>query len=467
MNHTTKPIVIKFGGTSVSSQKTLSTIVEIASRYRSENPVLVVSAVSGVTDSLLTCAKMPSSEIDAHINTILEKHEKLAEAVLLSQEKRAEVITYVKEQLAIVKKIVETQSFSPKQMDKLASFGEIMSSFLITKVLQQASLEAQQVISSQLIITDDNFMNAEFFPAETEKQVKKILAPLLKKNIIPVVTGFIGATKKGEVTTLGRSGSDYSASIVAYSLNARELQIWTDVDGVYSADPRVVKNARLIPTMSYSEAAEMALFGAKVLHPRTIHPAVKKEIPVRVLNTFHPTASGTLIKSEPAEAGLKGISFKRKTTLVNIYSTSMLLVPGFLARVFAIFAKNAISIDLVAVSEVSVSLTLDNTTHLHKATKELEKFCNVTVSEEFGMISLIGEKLVSMQHLLKEVAQLFYAHDIEIRMVSMGASDINISLIINSEEIEKAAQLVHDKVLLLQRVPPYSKEIVTHLHLQQ
>ena len=276
----------------------------------------------------------------------------------------------------------------------------------------------------------------------------KILAPLIQKGTVPVVTGFLGRTPDGRTTTLGRGGSDYSASIIGRSLGAKEIQIWTDVDGIFTADPRVVKNARIIEDISYREASEMAAFGAKVLHPRTIRPAVEKSIPVRVLNTFNLAAQGTLVSPRSTGTGLKAIAFKKGVVLVNVYSDSMLFSRGFLARMFEIFARHQISIDLVSVSEVSVSVTLDNNGTLDTAVKELEAFSKVTVHKgSFGVISLVGEGIVSTRDIMRDVSARFSEHRIPLRMISMGASDINISLVIPAEDVVRAANMAHDEFL--------------------
>ena len=275
------------------------------------------------------------------------------------------------------------------------------------------------------------------------------LNPLIRKGIVPVVTGFLGCAPDGRTTTLGRGGSDYSASILGRSLGAKEIQIWTDVDGIFTADPRVVKNARIISDISYREASEMAAFGARVLHPRTIRPAVERNIPVRVLNTFNLKAPGTLVSPRSTGTGLKAIAFKKDVVLVNVYSDSMLFSRGFLARMFEIFARHQISIDLVSVSEVSVSVTLDNSNgHLETAVKELGTFSKVGVHKDsFGMISLIGEGIASAQDIMRDVSARFSKHRIPLRMISMGASDINISLVIPATDVVRAANMVHDTFL--------------------
>ena len=440
-------VVAKFGGTSVSSRRSVSAIVGIVKRLRARNPVIVVSALSGVTEVLLSLARCRKSELDRRITGLRETHAKLVHEIFRDEAVRVDIMRYVDEQLGKIRPVVRGRKLSPAGMDTLVSFGEIMSSYIIAKVLESEGIDAQQVISTRVVATDDSFMHAEFLPKETTRNARRVLLPLIRRRVVPVVTGFIGASR-GRITTLGRGGSDYSGSIIGFALDADEIQIWTDVDGVYSADPRIIKDAKLVPEISYREASEMAAFGAKVLHPRTTRPAVEKNIPVRVLNTFNPRGRGSLICSRTAHEGLKAIAFKRNVTLVNIYSASMLFSRGFLARVFEIFAKQNISIDLVSVSEASISVTLDNTDHLRNAIRQLEKISSVTASAgDFGMISLIGEKIASTHHLVSQVSSLFHKIKIPVRMISMGASDINISLVIPAADIVRAANALHNEIL--------------------
>lgn len=429
-------IILKFGGTSLSSKAQILTITQIVRNALAKRPILVVSAVSGVTEALLK----------KDIKSVREIHEKLIYDLFPSGDIRGEVINYLNEQLRLAEELASRENLSPAQMDELVSYGEIISSYIISKFLENQGIASRQVVATDLIITDNSFMQAEFLPMETEKSVRRILGPMIQEEVVPVVTGFIGSTKDGRVTTLGRGGSDYSASIIGYCLGVSEIQIWTDVDGIYTADPRFVKNARLIPEISYREASEMAVFGAKVLHPRTIKPAISKNIPVRILNTFNPRGLGTVISSNSTGVGLKAISFKRKTKLVNISSASMLFAQGFLKRVFEIFSRENISVDLVSVSEVSISVTLDNVLNLKKVVKDLREFSTVSLEHNFGTISLIGEEIVSSNDLIKSVFEILHKNNIPIRMISMGASNINISLVLNCEDIEKAVRLIHEKI---------------------
>lgn len=448
MNNIENPIIAKFGGTSVATEDAILTIIDVVRRSLRERPVLVVSALSGVTDALLTLSRVPKLRIKRQIESIRQIHQSLVNNLFSDRKIRSEVMNYVDEQLSKVEAVARRSTLTPSDMDELVSFGEIISSYIIAHALQVNGINAEQMIASRIIVTDDNFMKAEFLPEETELNAKTILRPLLERGIVPVVTGFIGRTKSGQTTTLGRGGSDYSASIIGYCLEAKEVQIWTDVDGIFTADPKTVLSARLIPEISYREASEMATFGAKVLHPRTIKPAIQKNIPVRILNTFNPDGSGTLITANTGNEGLKAISFMKKTTLVNIYSVDMLLARGFLARIFEIFARRNISIDLVSVSEVSVSVTLDNIGQLNEAVRDLEDFCTISVNSSFGIISLIGEKINTAQYLIRDVSELFHQNNIPIRMISFGASDTNISLVLDAGRVEEAVRLIHDKILV-------------------
>lgn len=445
---TPSTIVIKFGGTSVASAEAVSAIASITKRLLKNRPVVVVSAVRGVTEGLLALSKCNKSDISGRISALRAVHEKLAAAIFPAASDVSEIMVYVDAQLAHAEKIARTGRFTPKKMDELVSFGEIMSSRIISRALQASGIDSEQVVSTAVVATDDNFMQAEFLPEETEKNARRILAPLIRKGIVPVVTGFLGSTTDGRTTTLGRGGSDYSASIIGHALDSKEIQIWTDVDGIFTADPRVVKNARVINSLSYKEASEMAAFGAKVLHPRTIRPAVEKNIPVRVLNTFNLGAEGTLVSPRSTGSGLKAIAFKRNVVLVNVYSDAMLFSRGFLARMFEIFARHNISIDLVSVSEVSVSVTLDDVDHLEDAVRELEIFSKVGVHRaSFGMISLIGQGIVTSRDIMRNVSTQLSKHKIPLRMISMGASDINISVVIPSADVERAVNTLHGKCL--------------------
>lgn len=440
-------IIAKFGGTSVANAHRIKTIYKLIKADIERRPVVVVSAVGGVTDLLIS---LPDSKNKQQIlSQIKRKHLGIVNS-LFSGQRKEETLEYLEEKINEIENCKQARGENSKAWaDRLVSFGEVISSYIIAAYFNERGTVAQQVISSKLIVTDDNFGRAEFLPIPTEKKIKRILLPLLKHKVVPIVTGFIGATRDGRITTLGRGGSDYSASILGFCLRADEIQIWTDVDGVFTSDPKLVKGVRLIHSVSFKEASELAAFGAKVLHPRTIRPAIKAGIPVRVLNTLKPKSRGTLIiKKSRYENALTAISYKRRVTLVNIYSTEMLFSKGFLANIFSLFSKYGMSIDLVSVSEVSVSLTLDNDEMLETVVDKLLKFSSVSVNRDMSMISLIGEGVVASSGTIKKMFDILDREKIPVRMISLGATDINISLVVKYDLLEKAVVKLHDKLLL-------------------
>ncbi len=442
-------IILKFGGTSVSNQKCLKTIASIVKKEKSREPVVVVSAISGVTDLLLLLINAKESDRRNILKKIELLHMNLIKSY--SPKARLEIISYVEKCMGQIDKLSLRKRKDSSLQDEIVSYGEIMSSYIISYMLRSVGISARQVIATSLIVTDNNFGAAEFLPEITREKAKKVILPLVEKGTVPVVTGFIGVTKDGKITTFGRGGSDYTAAILGYVLNAREIQIWTDVDGIFTSDPRFIKDASVLSEISYKEASELAAFGAKILHPKTIRPAISAGISVRVLNTFNPDGPGTLIKEKSEAAGhIIAIAAKRRITLVNLYSTDMLLSRGFLARIFAIFSKYNISIDLVSVSEVSVSVSLDNDENLQKTIEELETFATISISRQLGTVSLIGEGIVNVRNILKNIFSTLDKAKIQVKMISLGATDINISLVLSSSEIDECVSCLH-RVMIKER----------------
>lgn len=437
-------IVIKFGGTSVATAEGIQKIYKIISEAKDKKPVVVVSAVAGITDLLLSAARSSSTETPQHLSNIQKFHIDFIDRLALSSATKKDVLRYLQAAISEMGKVVKIKGSEKAYGDKIVSYGEILSSYIIAQTLLEKGLSTKQVIATDIIVTDQDFGAAEFLVGQTRQKVTQKIKPLLEKGIIPIITGFIGASVDGKVTTLGRGGSDYTAAILGFCLGAQEIQIWKDVSGVYTTDPRLVKSAKNIPVLSYREASEMAFFGAKVLHPRSIRPAVEAKIPVRVLNTFFPEKSGTLIQEKSKiDKPVKTISFKRQTTLVNICATQMLFSKGFLARIFAIFAENNTSIDLVAVSEVSVSVTIDNDSCLDNIVKELSHFSQVAVKKNIGTVSLIGEGIIASPHTIKKLFDVLDKKGIRVKMISLGATDINISIVIESDQVGTAVKALH------------------------
>ncbi len=446
----THAIILKFGGTSVSSAKNIQTIVDIVKTAKHKNPILVVSALSGITDLLLSLKSATPKEAKTVISTICAKHKELIQQLWHDKKSEAIVLSYLEVQLDNIAKLLLQKKRDKAWTDAMISHGEILSSYIISKWLVDCGIASEQVVASRIIVTDTLFGNAEFLVGPTRKKTNAILQPLITKKIVPVVTGFIGATRDGKITTFGRGGSDYSASIIGFAIGASEIQIWTDVNGIYTADPRIVKTVHLISVISYKEASELASFGAKVLHPRTLKPVIFANVPLRVLNTFNPQGKGTLVtKIAEIKNPITAISHKKKVTMVNIYAIEMLHQKGFLARVYDIFAKNNISVDLVSSSEVSESIVLDNDENLSIAVEQISKFAHVTVKKDVGMVSLIGEGIVAKTKTIKEIFEVLDQENILVNMVSLGAIDINVSLVIQSDQVEKAVNALHKNFFTL------------------
>lgn len=441
-------IVAKFGGTSVNTKERILTLSQIVANQLKKQPVVVVSALRGVTDGLLALPSLSSSQAESELEKIKAMHLDLVRELFSDTATLEKISQYINDQLKGIARLLQKKTFSKAALDKLVSYGEIMSSYLISCAFEAKGIKAKQVIATDLIVTDDNFGSAEFIINSTRKNTRKILLPIIKKGILPIVTGFIGSTVNGQTTTLGRGGSDYTASIIGLCLAAAEIQIWTDVDGIFTADPKVVENARSLPVVSFKEASELATFGARVLHPRTIKPAISANIPVRVLNTANPKNAGTLIKERiKALTSIRAIAFKRKINLINIYSTEMLLQKGFLAKIFKVFEGNNLSVDLVSVSEVSVSVTLDENGSLENLIKQLSEFSCASIIKNLGMVSLVGDGITSSSLTIKKIFAILDKEKILTRMVSLGATDINISLVIESDQVEKAVKVLHKGLL--------------------
>jgi aspartate kinase len=441
-------IIAKFGGKSVATAKNIRTISEVAKKELPKKPVIVVSALSQVTNMILELADADSSEFNNIFEKIKKTHFDLTNSIW-GENTPDEVADYLNQHLERVKLLAKKKNKSKADLDKIVVNGEMMSSCIIANALKLYGINAKQILATDLIVTNDEFGGADFLSKETVKKTKEVINPLLKKGVVPVVTGFMGATKKGEPTTLGRGGSDYSATILGFVLSASEIQIWTDVDGIFSADPGVVRNAKLLKEVTFLEASELAYFGAKVLHPRTMRPARRAGIPMRIINTMNPKGRGTIIDNlSNNRREIKAITSKKRTELINLYSSDMLFSKGFLAKIFSIFAKYNISVDLVGVSEVSVSVTLENHEMLKPALSELSQFTSVAKIPGFGIVSLVGEGIVEIPGIMKKIFSVLDENNIPIKMISLGATDVNISLVVPSEKIETAVEKLHDKILL-------------------
>ncbi|HTE22388.1 MAG TPA: aspartate kinase [Candidatus Limnocylindria bacterium] len=446
-------IVMKFGGTSVGSAEQITTVCELVRARQDQQPVVVVSAVGGTTDLLQQAFDAKAqTEREAVLHQILDKHETIIYALWPDKIDNHAPCAYLAEHLASLRSRLSLTDRSRATQDSVLASGEMLASHLVAQYINTQGTPAHQVIASDLIITTSNHGAAEFIEVPTKKRVRSTITPMAEAGIIPVVTGFIGADEHGQVTTLGRGGSDYSAAIIGHCLEAEEIQIWTDVDGMFTTDPRLFKDALLLERLSFREASELAAFGAKILHPKTIKPAVRTGIPVRILNTFRPAAAGTVITEEASgPGGVTAIACKQQTVMINLYASEMLLGQGFLARICTIFAGHNISVDLVSASEASVSLTLDNDDNLEAALAELSTFTTVGVQRDVGIVSLVGSNITQSPATIRLIFSVLEELDIPVRMVSLGASDINVSLIMPAAAVTAAVARLHTQFIPRER----------------
>ena len=440
------PVVMKFGGTSVGDAEAIGRLVRhVASAREKSGVIVVVSALSGITDRLLQLASAAAAgqeqQIHAGIAELLERHVAVVRQVTPNAEALERLMA---EQLGELRNLLHAvatlRDASPRTRDAIAAFGELLSSRIVEGACAAAGLPAAWVDPRRALVTNDDFGAALPLMDDTAAAVAEHVLPLLAAGRLPVLGGYVGATAGGVTTTLGRGGSDYSAAIVGAAANAREIQIWTDVDGMMTADPRVVSSTHVVPRLSFGEASELAYFGAKVLHPSTILPAVAKSIPVRILNSRRFGGEGTLITADsPLDEPLAALACKRHVTVVDITSTRMLMAHGFLRRVFEVFERCRTAIDVVSTSEVSISVTVDDDRRLPELTKELSTFAEVSVEPEMAILCAVGDGLRRDPRLASRI--LGSLEQFPLRMVSQAASRRNVTVVL--QDAAAAAAMVH------------------------
>jgi aspartate kinase len=444
-------IVCKFGGTSVQDAEAMTRLAEIIKARHKQQPIVVASAMAKITNLLLdmaqTAARGKRQEALDLLTKIKERHFKEAQkmGIATTEDWVSETLnTYFKELRDLTKGLAALGELTPRITDAIASYGERLSTVILTQVFENHGMPAQLMDARKCIITDDNFMKAAPLFELTDAAIVEQLRPVLEQKKIPVFQGFIGATRSGITTTIGRGGSDFSAAIVGAALDVEDIQIWTDVDGIMTTDPRMVKEARRIKAISFDEAAELAYFGAKVLHPATIIPAVRKKIPVHVLNSFKPDQEGTIITdtAPPCENPVKAIAFKTGITVLNVTSTRMLMAYGFLKEIFETFDRYKVPVDVVSTSEVSVSLTVDETSELWDIVTDLKKIGEVNVEGSKAIVCCVGDNLQNIPGVPSMA--LSALQDIKIKMISQGASAINITFVIDQDKLPDAVRGLHD-----------------------
>lgn len=445
-----RPIVMKFGGTSVGDEAAFRRVVKIVSDQIDESPVIVTSAMTKVTDALLSAFESarknePENGFDS-LAPHFSRHTKIAEIFLdADAEKRFSAeLEKSKTELSEILERVSRRSL-PVQLlkDVVIAYGEQLSSRLLTEVLNAQGVKARHADARRLIVTDDEHSAANPIWNETERIVQVELNSIIKNGEVPVMGGFIAASRSGETTTLGRGGSDYSAALIAAALRAKELQIWTDVTGVLTTDPRIVPEARTLETLSYEEAAELAYFGAKVLHPKTIQPAVDYAVPVRVCNSYEPEKTGTMILAESGIAAnkIKSIAYKKGITILRITSARMLGSYGFMSALFQVFERHRTVIDVISTSEVSLALTIDDTASLGQVVKDLERLGRVDVETGNSVVCIVGEGLRASAGLASKIFSTI--QDVNISLISHGASSVNLTFVVKEEQVAHVIKKLH------------------------
>jgi aspartate kinase len=435
---------MKFGGSSVAGADRIRSVAEIVKSQIKRKPILVLSAMGDTTDHILEAANMAVQKGFVSIEKIEETHIRTISGLGLGKVLQKEMKNLFWELGSLLTGISLTRELTGRTRDYLVSFGERMSVRIAAAYLRSIKLKAQAIDAWDAgFISDSSFGQAEL-RGESWIRISSFLHTAVAEGVLPVITGFIAKDEQGNITTLGRGGSDLSATVIAAACKAEEVQIWKDVDGILSADPRLVADARPVEWVTYEEAAELAYFGAQVLHPRAMQPCMKSGTPVLVKNSYNPQAPGTRIEAgpDPKAPLIRAVTSRNNVTLVDIVSTRMLGQPGFLAQVFSEFSSSGVSIDMVATSEVSVSLTLDADQELGSLKKELANYAGVEIKTGKAIVTIVGDVRRSSE-ILRQAFGVCEEAGVQVQMVSQGASKVNISFIVNDDEAPELVKLLH------------------------
>jgi len=448
-----KIVVMKFGGTSVEDAAAIGrTAAIVAGRVAlGKSPAVVVSAMAKVTDQLLRAAAA-SSEGDrtgalAISSRLRSRHRDTACELVKNEADRKNILCLIDQKFdaldEVLRGLAAIRELTPRISDLIVSYGERLSSRIVTAAFRERGIDAVHADAREFIITDSEFQKAAPLGDVIEKKTPEKLLPILRGGQVPVMGGFIAANDAGLTTTLGRGGSDYTGALVGGALDAETIEIWTDVDGIMTADPRVCPDALRVKVISFEEAAELAYFGAKVLHPATILPAVKKNIPVQVLNSRNAGCEGTRIISlaPRCKSPFKSIAVKKKLSIMDIVASRMLMSHGYMSQMFAIFDKHKCPVDMVSTSEVSVSLSVDSNASLPEIAADLSKMADVKYEGKKALVCMVGDDIRGQNGI---AAQVFSAvRHINVRMISQGASEINMSFMIEEDDADETVRSLH------------------------
>ena len=442
-------LIQKFGGTSLEDAAALERLCGIVERSRGESPVVVVSAMGDTTDRLVESLELAAVGEEARALTCLSRTQRDTERVLKeffgagSAAVEADVAPLFDELSRMARAVAVLRSAPAAGRDHFLAHGEMAAGGVVARALCARSLPAVPVDSRELVATDDRFGRAQPDLQETDRRVRAKVAPICAEGRIPVAAGYIGSSHAGATTTLGRGGSDYTAALFGAALDAEAVEIWTDVDGMMTADPRVVPSARPIATISFEEASELAYFGARVLHPLTLSPAIEKGIPVRVKNSRRPDFPGTEIRAAAGSEGrgVRSIAFKKGIATVDVVTSRMLMASGFLRTLFDVFARWETPVDMVSTSEISVSVTVDDLARLPEVRRDLERLAQVEVARDRALVCLVGQDLKFTPGLAARIFQTI--EDVNVLMISQGASRRNVSFVVEERDVEDVVRRLH------------------------
>ena len=478
MSHPSAPyrITMKFGGTSVGSVEAIARVVDIV-RQTLENTLhstkdaparqvtVVVSAMSGVTNTLIGAARAAlqgeRDRVSEAMQTLVQRHMDTIDALVTDQSERRTLENRVDALLnhahSLCRAVGVLGELTPRGLDVISGLGERISAPIVAAALRAQGIAAEAIEASELIVTDDNFGSANPLMEQTKARVQERLTPMLEQGVVPIITGFIGATEEGSLTTLGRGGSDYSAAIVGAGLESNEIWIWSDVDGVMTTDPRVVPEAQTIGALSYTEAAEFSYFGAKVIHPKTILPAVEREIPLRILNSFNPPHPGTRIVAQPPSNGrvVKGITAIRQVSEVTVEGRGMMGIPGIAARVFTAVAEEQVNVLMISQSSSEQSIcfvipvdaaqrTIQALNRAFEYDMMRHNIERIWSKDDVAIMAVVGEKMKGVVGIASRLFGALSESQINILTIAQGSSEHNISLVIEGEDADRAIRAVHE-----------------------
>ncbi len=460
-------IVMKFGGTSVATGENIRHVTDLVAKNAKKDKVaVVVSALAGVTNSLIEVAeqakKSDEKHIQAFIEELLKKHSKAISTAINSKEIQKEVTEITQKTLGELEKVLTGICYigevTPKSKDYVVSFGERLSAPIVWGTIKDQGLETQWFTGKEAgIVTDSNFGEADPLMNYTTHLIRERLVPLLEKGVIPVVTGYIAANQDGIVTTVGRGGSDYTATILGVALDVDEVWIWTDVDGIMTTDPKIVSAAKMLPQLSYQEAAEMAIFGAKAMHPRALEPVIKENIPVRIRSVFHPENPGTLVTQEPdsnTKEAVKAVAMIKDVAMLNVGGAGMVGAPGSYAKVFDVLGKNNINVMMIstAASEANISMIIKRGL-LGRAISNLEialldrggLVSEVSAEDDVAVIAVMGANMKGTLGVASRIFSTVAKKGINIRMIAQGSSELNISFVVKEKDGAAVVRAIHEE----------------------